>query len=229
MQHFKGLLAVWTDIPADLDYDLNEWYNREHMHERIIGVPGFIRGRRFVAFRGAPRYLAVYEAHSSDVVSSEPYRALVRDPDALSRRFIPKFQNTMKAIGDITVERGDAEGAVIAAVPITTTPGRHGALRSWLSDALLPDLLRSHGVVAARFAEQNPRILSAGTSEHMRATDKYLDALLMIEAVSETDLDAALPLLTRDDLAAHGAALDGEIRRLRVIYTLHVPPAPTSR
>ena len=223
MQRYKGLLAVWTDIPADLDYDFNEWYNREHMHERIIGVPGFIRGRRFVAFSGAPRYLAVYEARSSDVLRSEPYRALVRNPDALSRRFIPKFQNTMKAIGDLTVDQGEAEGAVVGVVPVVRAVGRGETFGSWLAESLFPALLRSHGVVAAHFCEKNREILSAGTSEHMRPTDKYLDALLMVETASEADLEAVLRLIKPQEFAAHGGELDGEVRRLRVIYTLHVP------
>jgi len=57
-----GLLMVWTNIPKELEYDFNDWYNRVHMRERILGVPGFVRGRWFVAFEGGPRYLAVFQA-----------------------------------------------------------------------------------------------------------------------------------------------------------------------
>ena len=84
----KGLLLVWTDIPVELEYEFNEWYNRDHVRERILGVPGFIRGRRFVSDSGTPKYLATYEAESIAVFTSEPYRAIVRNPDAPSRKFI---------------------------------------------------------------------------------------------------------------------------------------------
>ena len=64
-----GLLMVWTDIAEALESGFNEWYNREHMPERILGVPGFVRGRRYIACDGGPRYLAVYEASSNAVLT----------------------------------------------------------------------------------------------------------------------------------------------------------------
>jgi len=219
----KALLAVWTDIPADLEYAFNEWYNRDHMRERILGVPGFSRGRRFVAYSGGPKYLAVYEAGDAAVLMSEPYCRLVRNPDPLSRTFIPRFQNTIKGICDVAAEAGEAEGAAIAVLPLTRIAGREDDLRAWIADSLLPALVAGHGVVAARYAVKNAGALSAGTSGHMRPTDTYIDALLMVEAVSEADLMDALPLLDAHELSVRGAQPDGEPRLLDVIYTLHVP------
>ena len=223
-QQPKGLLMVWTDIPAELEYEFTEWYNRDHVRERILGVPGFIRGRRFVSESGSPKYLATYEAESIAVLTSEPYRAIVRDPDAPSRRFIPRFEHTIKGICDITAEAGEAEGAALGVLPLTRSPGREPGLRRWIADALVPGLMRKHGVVAARYAEKNPAALAAGTAEHLRPTDRYIDAVLMIEAVCREDLAAALQLVARKALAVHGAEPQGEARRLSVIYTLHVPP-----
>lgn len=80
-----GLLLVGTNIPEDLESGFNERYNREHMRDRILGVPGFTRGRRFVAFEGGPRYLAIDETRDVAVLQSEPYLALKRVLDP----FIP--------------------------------------------------------------------------------------------------------------------------------------------
>ena len=223
----KGLLLVWTDIPAELEYEFNDWYNREHMRDRILRIDGFIRGRRFVAVAvaGAPRYLAVYEAHSIAVLQSEPYRALVRNPDALSRRFIPLFQNVIKGICDVVTEAGEAEGSVIAMLPIVRKPPHDSAaLRLWISQSLVPRLMREHGIVAARYIEKNAATLAAATAEHLRSTDKYIDALLMIEAVSEADLAGALALIEPGEFRARGAEPDGAAQRLNLVYTQHVPP-----
>ncbi|MBI3043094.1 MAG: hypothetical protein HYY78_09745 [Betaproteobacteria bacterium] len=73
----RALLLVWTDVPADMEAEFNDWYDREHMRERVE-VPGFIRGRRFAAVSGAPRYLALYEAQSAAVMMSDAYLALNR-------------------------------------------------------------------------------------------------------------------------------------------------------
>ncbi len=221
----KGLLVVWTDIPASVEHEFNEWYNREHMRDRIIGVPGFIRGRRFVSRGDGPKYLATYEAHRIEVMASQPYCALLRDPDPTSRRFIPLFQNTFKGICDVTVEAGEAEGAAMAVLRINRTGSDSSALCQWMKETLIPQLMRQHGVVAARYAEKNPEVLAAGTAGHLRPTDTYIDAMLMIEAVSHDDLDAALKTIAYDTMAACGAQADGTPRRFDVIYTLHVSPA----
>ena len=56
-------------------------------------MPGFVRGRRYIACEGGPRYLAVYEASSNAVLFSEPYLALKRNFDPNSLRFVPHFRN----------------------------------------------------------------------------------------------------------------------------------------
>ena len=47
----KGMLVVFTEVKARDERDFNEWYNREHIDERI-NLPGFHRARRYVAVRG---------------------------------------------------------------------------------------------------------------------------------------------------------------------------------
>src|SRR6185437_14639056 len=53
----KGMLVVFTEVKPRDERDFNEWYNREHIDERV-NLPGFHRARRYVAQRGSPKYLA---------------------------------------------------------------------------------------------------------------------------------------------------------------------------
>ena len=39
----QGLLMTFTEVKPELEADFNEWYNREHLDERI-NLPGFRRG-----------------------------------------------------------------------------------------------------------------------------------------------------------------------------------------
>lgn len=48
-----AILIVWTDIPAEIEADFNEWYNREHLPDRVLRMPGFLRGRRYVCITPA--------------------------------------------------------------------------------------------------------------------------------------------------------------------------------
>lgn len=51
-----GLLIVWTNIPEELEYDFNDWYNRVHMPERIQAQGGNPDAP-------AARFRAVYTIH----------------------------------------------------------------------------------------------------------------------------------------------------------------------
>jgi len=53
-----GLLMVWTDIDSEFEADFNRWYDEEHI-PRLLQVPGFLSAGRYVAVKGAPKYLAM--------------------------------------------------------------------------------------------------------------------------------------------------------------------------
>jgi hypothetical protein len=69
----KSLLLVMVDVAPDHEEELNRWYDREHIPERMA-IPGFVRARRFVALEGRPKYLALYDLESADVLKSKEYR-----------------------------------------------------------------------------------------------------------------------------------------------------------
>lgn len=219
-----GLLMVWTDIPANLEPGFNDWYNREHMPERILGVPGFVRGRRFVATDGGPRYLAVYEAASNAVLFSEPYLALKRNFDPNSLHYVPHFQNTQKMAGQVTASLGSAEGGVVSVTPLKRAAGRADELRAWIAGQLLPELIKQRGILRAWYGEQDAATLASVAADIPRKSDKFLDAVLVLEGITDEALDVAMPLLAWERLKAQGAEPDAAPARMRVGMTVHVPP-----
>ena len=72
----QGLLLMMTDIDPANEEDLNRWYEEEHLAERMA-IPGFINARRFTALEGGPKYLALYDLESPEVLQSAPYRHIV--------------------------------------------------------------------------------------------------------------------------------------------------------
>ena len=203
----QGMLMVWTDIPAEVEAEFNEWYNREHLPDRINKVPGFIRARRFAAASGEPRYLALYETQSVEVMQSEPYLALNRNPDPMSRRFIPLFRNTIKAICDVSARVGQGEGAFLALLPVSADPIRRTEFRDWICHVFLPDTVRSGGVIAATFAEGRSEIVKVAAANYTRMGDRWVDDLILIEAASEAGLFTASARLDGKMLAQHGGTL----------------------
>jgi hypothetical protein len=198
------------------------------MRDRILGVPGFTRGRRFVAFEGGPRYLAIYETRNVAILQSEPYLALKRMFDPLSLRFVPHFRDTLKTAGEIVAHAGIAEGGIAALVPIVRTSGGKTDLRDWIGDTLVPGLTRKHGIVAAWYAESTATSIASVTADIPRKTDRILDAVLMIEAVSAEDLNAAISSLDWDGIRTHGGEPDAPAARFRVVYTIRSRVEPSA-
>ena len=89
----QGLLLVMTDINAANEADFNRWYEEEHLDERMR-IPGFINARRFTALEGGPKYLALYDLESPDVLQSAPYRHIVGpEKSAWTKRMETQFIN----------------------------------------------------------------------------------------------------------------------------------------
>lgn len=71
----KGLLLVMMECALNDDDEFNAWYDNEHIPERAA-VPGFLSAMRYVCRSGFPRYLAVYDLETADVLKSDAYRAI---------------------------------------------------------------------------------------------------------------------------------------------------------
>ena len=71
----RGLLLVMIEIDPAHEQEFTEWYNKEHLPERV-NCPGFLSGRRFEAIEGSPKYLAIYDLASTAVLESAAYRRL---------------------------------------------------------------------------------------------------------------------------------------------------------
>ena len=72
-----GLLMLWTDVAPEHEDEFNRWYDEEHIH-RLLQVPGFLNAGRYVALKGGPRYLAMYELEDANVLRSAAFLDEVR-------------------------------------------------------------------------------------------------------------------------------------------------------
>ena len=72
-----GLLMLWTDVDAQYEAEFNRWYDEEHL-DRLLKVPGFLSASRYVALRGGPKYLAMYELEEAGVLRTAAFLDEVR-------------------------------------------------------------------------------------------------------------------------------------------------------
>src|SRR3979411_1409829 len=84
-----GLLMVWTDIDPEFETEYHRWYDEEHI-AHLLAVPGFLSAGRYVALKGSPKYLALYELEAPDVLRSPAFLDGVRfRPSTRRGRFSP--------------------------------------------------------------------------------------------------------------------------------------------
>ena len=111
----EGMLVVWTDVAPAGEDDFEEWYNREHVNERAA-IKGFLSGHRYAAIRGRPRYLALYETRTPQVLSSKHYREVSEAPTGWTKRVTRQFQNTTRGIFQVRAREGEGRGGVVASL-----------------------------------------------------------------------------------------------------------------
>lgn len=189
MSSGSGFLAIWSDVEDREETDYVHWLTREHTAERL-SVPGFLGVRVFRArLPERCRYFILYRLADPGVIGSEPYLARLNAPSEWSRRIMPLLRNFVRGGGRVIAEAGTGEGAM--AVPIICEHSEAAAAR-----AALGRLTALDRVVSARLFEVEQRQTEIATSEKsMRANDQSFPVLLLVEALSDPALDAALDAL----------------------------------
>lgn len=216
----KAALFVWKNYIGDDEDAFNEWYIREHVPERV-GIPGFLRGRRYEAVSGTRKYAAFYETVDAEVLVSDTYMHFTRQPDANTRHFISRFGDGVRSVMDTVASAGAGAGAAASFLAFGVAEGREAELVDWAAGTLLPGLVKAQGVVGAHLLATNPEILVTSQREHLRPDDTVFDWILMVEATRPEELDRA-----RDAhfppaiLAEHGVAREDDYGVMRLLYTL---------
>lgn len=151
-QEAQGLLAVWTDIAPEAEREFNEWYNTEHVPQ-LLGVPGFLSGRRYQAVEGEPRYLALYELTNVEVLKSDAFRQVRESPTEWSKKIIPLFRNTtIGAYRQLFSCRNYPiqEAEFVLTVRLNIPAERETEFNQWYNIDHLPALVSVPGVYGAR-------------------------------------------------------------------------------
>ncbi|RWD61718.1 hypothetical protein [Mesorhizobium sp.] len=87
-----GLLFVMMRPSAPLIEEFNEWYDTEHLLDRM-SAPGFLSGSRFQSVSGEqPGFLTLYDLESVDVLDTPEYHRLSRE------NFTPWTRRLMRRI-----------------------------------------------------------------------------------------------------------------------------------
>jgi hypothetical protein len=171
----KGMLIVLTEVKSRDESDFNEWYNREHIDERV-NLPGFHRARRYVAVKASPKYLATYECDSVSDLATPGYLQLLANQTAWTKAVMARFTHFNRMTLRIQVDLAHGVGGAVTCVRFVPDLRKRNALAGWLERTALPRAIARAGMLGAVAAENDIDVANAPVQDKSMDHPKALDA-----------------------------------------------------
>lgn len=144
----RGAVAIWHDIEPEGREEFYAWHGVEHMPERVA-IPGFLRGRRYVASEADLEFFNLYEARDHAVVTGPDYAARLNAPTPWTLKTVKHFRSVARSICRVEATFGPGGGGHVATVRYDVEDGAAETHLVAMRDALLPDLAARPGVAGA--------------------------------------------------------------------------------
>ena len=107
----SGLLAIWNNVNKKFLNEYEDWYNKEHLFERL-SVPDINIARRFISLNSNYKYFTSYEAKNSKTFYSSEYINKLNNPTTKTK-FVMEFvfKNMSRTVFERKVINGSVRGA----------------------------------------------------------------------------------------------------------------------
>ena len=199
-------MLLLFDIAAEAIVEHDDWHTHEHVPERLA-IPGFLRGSRWIAHCGGPRYFVMYEVRDLAVLTSAPYLERLNNPTPWTAKMMRSYIGMRRALCEVTSSVGCGVGGTALLVRFAVDDGRGASLRGWLAHEMLPELAGRPGIVSAHLFAAS--VAAPMTREQrIRGKDAGLDGAVLVTGYAR-DVVTALAdnELRQERLAARGAAV----------------------
>ncbi|HVE48653.1 MAG TPA: hypothetical protein VNG69_03420 [Casimicrobiaceae bacterium] len=196
------LLTFDVEEAAIAEHD--DWHTHEHLPERL-SIPGFLRGTRWVAVQGSPRYAVIYEVERLETLRSEAYLTRLNNPTPWTSKMMTHYRGMIRGL--CSVERSYGLGSGHYSLLIRFKPAAESAaLIERLDEQVLRHLPLRPGLGSVHLLRG--ALAAAMTSEQqIRGVDAGVDWALMATGYEpEAVADLTSAELSLNELEAHGCA-----------------------
>ncbi|MBN9442002.1 hypothetical protein [Bosea sp. (in: a-proteobacteria)] len=160
----EGAVAIWHDIAPEGRDEFYAWHGREHMPERV-GIPGFLRGRRYAAIEADLEFFNLYEALSVETLKSQDYTTRVNAPTPWTLSAVRHFRSVARSICRVAHSAGPAQGGLMATLRYDVPQGGETVHREALLRRFIPDLLDKPGVAGVHWLVADDEASGVATAE----------------------------------------------------------------
>lgn len=206
-----GAVAIWHDIAPEGREAFYDWHGREHMPERV-GIPGFRRGRRYVAIDADLEFFNLYEADAMDVLTGSDYRERLENPTPWTVETVKHFRRVNRSICTVARSRSIGASGLIATWRYDVPDDRAGEEKVW-ENLLLP-LSAVHGIAGVHVLVADRAASAVDTAERQaRGGESNIvpSRAVLVEGWGDEAPFAELVRTRVTDDALRGEGADGPI------------------
>lgn len=174
----SAAIVLAFDVAPEISAEHDDWHTHEHLPERL-SIPGFLRGSRWIATRGQPRYLVLYEVAERETLTSPAYLERLNNPSAWTSKMMPHYRGMTRGLCAVTGSGGLGLGNVVYVVRFEARAEAEEPLRRWLLEDVLPSLPAQRGIGSAHLL----RAVAAAPATHeqrIRGVDAGMDSVLLV-------------------------------------------------
>ncbi len=179
----KAVMINWSDVAPEHRPAYYEWHSREHMVGRVA-IPGYRRGRRYLAAQAQRDFLVLYEVDDLSVVTGPDYLAKANQPSPLTLRTTPFVKNSVRGLARVRASFGIGTGGHALTLRFDPAAGREDGLSRYLIDDALPRIAALPDIVGAHFLVADPAASSMVPVERQGRSTDIPNWIVLIEGVS---------------------------------------------
>jgi hypothetical protein len=176
------MLLSFDVEPAAID-EHDRWHTHEHLPERL-SIPGFLRGTRWIAARGEPRYMVVYEVENLETLSSAAYLDRLNNPTPWTQKMMPHYRGMSRGLCAVLGSFGVGQGGAAALIRFSPDPARRESLYRWLLDDALPAAAQMPGLGRADLL-QSAQAAAMTNEQRIRGADRGVDTAIIVSGYDE--------------------------------------------
>jgi hypothetical protein len=208
----SAAMLLSFDVVPDAVAEHDHWHTVEHLPERL-SIPGFLRGTRWVALEGTPRYLVLYEVEQLATLQSPAYLERLNNPTPWTRKIMPGYRGMQRGLCSVAGSFGHGLGHLCALLRFKPAPAAAVGLRHWLLSEALPALPGRPGLGSVHWL--HGALTAAMTQEQrIRGADAGVDHALLLTGYDRGVLDALL----QSELGAAALEQHGAIETTQALY-----------
>lgn len=131
----QAAMLLSFDVAPEAIAEHDDWHTHEHLPERL-SIPGFLRGTRWVALSGQPRYFVMYEVSHLDTLTSDAYLARLNNPSPWTSKLMSSYRGMRRGFCSITGSFGFGIGHLGLLIGFKPQKEAEAPVRTWLREVL---------------------------------------------------------------------------------------------